>query len=183
MKRLAIGLLVLALALTASSSTLAGVDEGDTPELDVTTVDGTDVDLEDWRGKVVLIDFWATWCAPCQTSLPFYQRLADEYDDAHFRILAVSVDETRKPVTRFLDKHDLSFPVAVDADHAIAEQFEPGSMPTLFILGPDGTVERVHEGFEASDRAELTEQIEVLVDRARDREATDGSGEDSEGGD
>lgn len=147
----------------------AAVESGDEPELDVSTIDGESVELDEWRGDAVLIDFWATWCQPCRVSFPFYQDLADEYDE-HFHVLAVSVDEDSSSVETFVDQHDITFPVAVDNDHSIASEFEPPTMPTSYLIGPKGEVRSLHEGFEKSDRSELRDEIESLVSEAKESE-------------
>lgn len=153
---------IVALFVAAPVAGYSEIEKGDTPELQVETLDGETRSLEEWRGKVVLVDFWATWCDPCRDSLPFYERLADEYDD-RFRVLAVSVDERKSAVASFVDRHDFSFDVAFDDGHAIADRFEPPTMPTCYLIGPDGEVEFVHAGFEEGDDAALAERVESLV--------------------
>lgn len=164
----ALAILVLALSLSSTPSR-AEVEPDDRPTLEVETIDGDSVSLEQWRGKVVLVDFWATWCEPCRDSLPFYDSLAADHDD--FRILAVSVDENQSTVTDFLDQRDLSIDVAIDGDHEIAAQFEPPTMPTCYLIGPKGSVQFVHSGFEEGDEELLTEKVESLLGE---------TGEDSE---
>lgn len=167
MKRLAYVSIVIATVFLLVNPSTAELEPGDRPSLEVTTVDGTDIDLTDWRDRVVLIDFWATWCPPCRVSFPFYRSLAEKYDDEHFRVLAVSVDEEKRAVSKFLEKHDVPFAVTVDSDHKLVSKFKPDSMPTCYLVGPDGRIRYVHEGFEESDESELSERIASLVEEAK----------------
>lgn len=172
MQRL-IPICLLALLVLPAADTTAKVESGDTPTLSVKTIDGEKLRLEEWRGRVVLVDFWASWCEPCRASFPFYRRLAEEYDDELFRILAVSVDEKRSDAEGFVEKFDVPFPVAVDADHELAGRFEPPTMPTCYLIGPDGEVRLVHQGFEESDEATIEKHVERLVAEAKEKRRND----------
>lgn len=170
MRRTILVLLVVGCVAGLTRPSLADVGSGDRPSFEVTTVDGDTIDLETWRGKAVLVDFWASWCAPCRASFPFYDKLADEYDE-HFRVLAVSVDEKKAAVDEFLEELDVSFPVTIDTDHALASKFEPPTMPTCYLIGPAGKVRWVHTGFEEAHEEELEEKVETLVEEAKNTES------------
>ncbi|MFB6264195.1 MAG: TlpA family protein disulfide reductase [Bradymonadaceae bacterium] len=145
----------------------AEVSSGDQPTVEATTIDGEPLDSSDWRGTVVLVDFWATWCTPCRKSFPFYAKLAQKYDRENFRVVAVSVDEKRADIVDFLDEFDVPFDVVHDADHTLAERFEPPTMPTSYLIGPGGTVREVHEGFRPEDKPTIERRVADLVADAR----------------
>lgn len=154
---------VFLLAYCAASTVRAEVDVGDRPELALTDLDGEEVKLSKLRGKVVIIDLWATWCEPCRTSMPFYQELYDEHRDDGLRILAVSVDENRSGVSAFRDRHELTFSVLVDEDHRTAEAFSPPTMPTAYLVDGDGVVRHRHTGFGDDAAEEIEARILELL--------------------
>ena len=121
------------------------------------------VDLADFRGKVVLLDFWASWCAPCLTSLPKLEELRQEFADRDFRIVAVNLDSEPEKARRFLAKHPIGYASATDPVGHIPERFELGTMPTSYLIDADGVIRYVHEGFQRGDEAELRERIRALL--------------------
>lgn len=164
-------LLLLALAFAStfvftfmlSSTVRAEVEVGDRPELDLTDLDGEEIALGELRGKVVLVDFWATWCAPCRRSMPAYQKFYDEYRDDGLRILAVSVDESRSAVDEFRRRHGLTVAIMLDEEHRTAEEFAPPTMPTTYLVDREGVVRYRHAGFRDGDAEEIEAKIRELL--------------------
>lgn len=141
-------LLVGALGIAASSSlTLAGsVKVGDTfPELGGFGLEGTQPDL---KGKVVLLDFWASWCAPCKKSFPIMKELQAKFGSRGFLVLAVSVDEQQSAMQSFLKKDPPTFAILRDGKGRLAEAVGVEKMPTSFLIGADGEVAAIHSGFD-----------------------------------
>lgn len=116
--------------------------------------------LAELSGKVVLLDFWATWCAPCKKSLPVYAAWQRELGPKGLVVVAVSVDDTTKPVPRFVSATCPDVTVWWDSGHAVAERLALRTMPTAFLIGRDGAVVLKHEGFEAHDEATLRSAVE-----------------------
>ncbi|MCB9655982.1 MAG: TlpA family protein disulfide reductase [Deltaproteobacteria bacterium] len=110
---------------------------------------------EDYRGRVLLLDLWATWCAPCEASLPFYASLLQRFSGQGLAVLALSVDEHEDDVRAFLEQHPVPFDVARLEDGTLASRFGANTMPTLLIVGRDGRVIVRHCGFEDRDRVQL----------------------------
>jgi peroxiredoxin len=102
--------------------------------------DGGTFRLAEQRGKVVLVNFWATWCPPCLEEMPAMERLWRKHKDAGFVLVAVSVDSDPRKVTPFVNEHKLTFPIAFDAKMAIAERYGVRALPSSFIVGRDGTL-------------------------------------------
>ncbi len=160
-------ILWLALAVSAlaiPAPVLAGVDEGDRPSFSATTLDGIKLELKSFRGKVVLVDFWATWCAPCARSFPFYAELLDKYGDDGFVVVAVSEDEDQSEIERFVKKHPAPFSIVLDKGHTLAAKFAPPSMPTAYLIDRSGKVRLVHHGYSDDDRQGIERWVEKLLE-------------------
>lgn len=116
------------------------------------------------KGKVVIVDFWASWCAPCAQSFPVLDELQKKYKDQGLVILAVSVDEKPDKMENFLKKNPVSFVVVRDAEHKLVATAEPQTMPSSFIIDREGKVHFLHNGFHgAKTRQEYVEEIETLL--------------------
>jgi cytochrome c-type biogenesis protein len=124
-----------------------GLAKGDiAPDFTVKLVSGEEVSLSSLRGKVVLLNFWATWCAPCVKEMPDFQILADDYDADQFTVLAVNYLEDAETITTFAEKVDLKFPLALDLDGRISRQFQVISYPVSYVIGRDGKILGVQVG-------------------------------------
>jgi thiol-disulfide isomerase/thioredoxin len=116
------------------------------------------------KGQVVLLDFWASWCAPCKSSVPVMQALTEKYAPRGLTVLAVSVDEKRDNMQRFLAAANVSFAVVRDAHHALVAAADIRSMPTSFLIDRAGKVRFVHAGFDGDKTpAEYAREIEQLL--------------------
>lgn len=102
--------------------------------------------LSDYEGKGVMLNFWATWCGPCEAEMPYMQELYPEYKEKGVEIIAVSLDSTELVVDRFVDKYDLTFPIPHDHAKEIRSLYKVGPMPSSFFINPDGEIEEVVEG-------------------------------------
>ena len=163
--------LLFATLMMLSTSTAAEVRVGDAPTLEATAVDGTAINSSDYQGKVVLVDFWASWCAPCVAALPYYSTLAEQYGQENFVVVAVSVDELRSDVDRFLRNHELGIAIVWDETHELASEWSPPTMPTSFLIDRSGVVRFVFEGFEQRDRENIAQTIQTLLDEQSDQPA------------
>jgi len=121
------------------------------------------LDLEKFKGKVVLLDFWASWCAPCKASFPWMQRLNRRYPRADLVVIAVNVDHERSLAERFLDAERPDFSVVFDPMGRIAERFDVHSMPASYYIDRSGRVRYTHAGFRDGDRAEAEREISTLI--------------------
>ena len=110
-----------------------------------TSSDG--LNLDQYRGKVVYIDFWASWCGPCRLSFPYMQRLLSSYPNDRFVLLAVNVDHSQASADAFLARFGPDMPVVFDPGGRIAAQFHVAEMPTSILIDRQGRVRYVHKGF------------------------------------
>jgi len=107
----------------------------------VPTPNGATLRLADYKGKVVFLNFWATWCPPCKEEMPAMERLYQRYKDRGFVVLAVSVDSEGAPiVTPFVQEHTLTFPIGLDPKMTLADRYGVRGLPTSFIVNRTGTV-------------------------------------------
>jgi cytochrome c biogenesis protein CcmG, thiol:disulfide interchange protein DsbE len=113
-------------------------------------------------GKVVLVDFWATWCEPCRSSFPEYQALSARYAD-RLVVLGISEDDEEQGIDRFAEDTGVRFPLAWDGDKSVARRYQINGMPTLFIIDQRGLVRFVHSGFRAGDEAQISGAIDSLL--------------------
>lgn len=133
------------------------------PDATVTLVEGGQKPLSELRGKVVLLDVWATWCGPCALSLPFYGKLYWELKDQGFEVVAISVDEDEAALREYLKKSPLPFLVAHDPQSELPERLGVAAMPTAFLMDRGGRIRIRHEGFNRSDEEEIRSQVMGLL--------------------
>lgn len=119
---------------------------------------------ESLKGQVILLDFWASWCAPCRSSFPVMEALSKEFGGRGLTIIAVSVDEKRANMQEFLKSAQVSFTVVGDARHKLVATADIRSMPTSFLIDRAGKIRFVHAGFDAErTRREYVKEIEQLL--------------------
>ena len=133
------------------------------PEIGLRDTEGRPVRLSQLRGKVVLVDFWASWCEPCKQELPVLNRLQREYADDGLVIVGVNIDNDEANMQRFLRRTPVAFRVVHDGDHQVADRYSPPRMPSSFLIDQRGVVRYVHEGFRASDARTIENKIKELL--------------------
>jgi thiol-disulfide isomerase/thioredoxin len=162
-------------AVLATASLLAGalpawsLGPGDrAPEFSAPRLDrGGKVKLSDYRGKVVYLDFWASWCGPCLVSLPLLEQMRSDFPPDQFQIVAVNLDTETAKAKRFLAKTKVRYPSATDPNGSIPERFGLETMPTSYLIDRDGVVRYVHAGFKKTDIDEIRGRIRDLVEEGR----------------
>ncbi len=144
---------------------VSAISVGETvPSFKARTIDGSkSLALEDYRGKVVLLDFWASWCPPCLKSLPKYNDLRREIGTANFEIVAINVDENTDDARKFLQKHPVSYPIAKDPKGILPGVFGVKAMPTSYLIDQNGVVQYVHAAFKEGDIEKLKAEIQKLI--------------------
>lgn len=135
------------------------------PEIGLTDLAGKRVDVASLSGKVVILDFWASWCAPCKEELPQLEKLYKKYKDRGLVVVGISVDDDAENVKTFLKQMHLSFPIAHDKGHVVADRFHPPRMPSSYIADRKGIVRHVHGGFRAGDERQMEAEITALLDQ------------------
>ena len=131
------------------------------PDFTVTDIDGKKITLSDYRGKVVLLDFWATWCTPCRAEIPHFVEMQEKYGPQGFQVIGISMDDDAKPVREFYQQFKINYPVAI-GDDKLAERFGGVlGLPVNFIIDREGRIHSRYLG--ATDVAVLDNKISYLL--------------------
>jgi len=112
------------------------------------------IQLSDLRGKGVMLNFWATWCKPCEREMPYMQELYPVYKERGIEIVAVSLDSTELVVDRFIDKYDLTFPIPHDTSGEVRDLYKVGPIPSTFFISPEGEIVEYVSGELSLERLE-----------------------------
>ena len=113
-------------------------------------------------GKVLIVDFWATWCEPCKLSFPAYQKLVSKLG-GDLVVVAISQDDDAKWISAFASETGAKFPIVWDDGKAVAKAYDPPTMPTAFVIDKSGIIRFVHVGYHAGDEATLEEEARSLM--------------------
>jgi thiol-disulfide isomerase/thioredoxin len=160
---LAVCSLLVALAAVAAA---AGKTGNRAPEFALKDASGAEVKLSGLHGKVVLVDFWASWCKPCKKELPELDKLAKAYKSAgaDVTIVAINIDTKRENAESFLKSAKIAnLTILFDPSSTSAEQFEPPTMPTSYLVDKKGIVKAVHEGYNPGDEKKVKAEIDALL--------------------
>jgi len=161
--------IILAVALIASSGTgLAGElqpyeERAEPPALDLPNLGGRQYNLDSYRGQVVLVNFWASWCTPCLMEMPSMQRLATALKDRPFRLLAVNVKESRSKAWKFMKLLKVTFTTLLDSEGETAEAWDVQIYPTSYLIDADGRMRYVAYGPVEWDSDAVIQRIEALM--------------------
>lgn len=159
--------LVCALALTAGVTIATGAAAQDplvpAPAIELPSEQGATVSLSALKGQVVLVDVWASWCAPCKAAFPAYDALRQEYHARGFEVFAINVDEKKADADRFLVGRRHSMTVVYDPKGVAPMRFRLKGMPTTYLLDRRGNIRYTHEGFAEKDVALYRRRIEALL--------------------
>jgi len=122
------------------------------------------VELIGLKGKVVLVDFWATWCGPCKESFPKLQELYTKYQAQGLEVVGLSEDDENQGIAEFGQAHgSVKFPIGWDSGKSIAGQYKPPTMPTSFIIDKNGIIRFAHVGYHDNDQAEIEKELTTLM--------------------
>ena len=112
------------------------------PDFEVETFDGETLRLSDLNGKVVVLNFWASWCPPCRWEMPFFETMWQEYRDQGVVFVGIAISDTLENVRAFAEEAGVTYPVGLDTTNETARTYEVLSLPTTFFVGKDGKIER-----------------------------------------
>ena len=133
------------------------------PDFVLKDIDGNEAKLADFKGKVVLIDFWASWCGPCKRAMPHIQRIYEKYKDKDVVVLGINTRESQEgKVEPFLKEHKITYRILVDNDGKVAKQYSVRGIPALFLIDKEGLIQFKHTGFRENLFDVLSGEIEML---------------------
>ncbi len=144
---------------------LAAISVGDSlPACALTSLDGShEHNLQAIRGKVIYVDFWASWCPPCVESFPFLNQLENDLKNQGLQVVAINLDEELADAQIFLDEYPADFAIALDPDKQCAQDFGVIAMPSSYLIDRKGVVRHVHHGFRSGDVSALRLVIESVL--------------------
>jgi thiol-disulfide isomerase/thioredoxin len=147
----------LALAVMSAAAGAPGIGQG-APEFELPGTGGM-VKLSDLRGKVVYVDFWASWCGPCKQSFPWLNEMHARYGAQGFEVVGVNVDTRRSDANQFLAQVPARFTLAFDARGETPGRYAAKGMPSSYLVGRDGTIVAMHVGFRVEDKGRIESEI------------------------
>jgi len=124
------------------------------PDFALTALDGKEISLRGNTGKVILLDFWATWCAPCQTEVPRFISFQNEFGKQGFQVIGISMDDTPEPVRKFYTKFKMNYPVAMGTEKVLNSYGGVLGLPLTYLIGRDGRIVQQYDGNANLDRME-----------------------------
>ena len=133
------------------------------PDFTLRTLDGPNLRLQEQRGRVVLVNFWATWCGPCRQEIPHLSKLYDKYRASGFVLLGVNVDDDTKNAVELAAKLGLKFPVSLDNDKKVSRLYDLSAMPSTVLIDREGKVRFVHRGYKDGYENTYDQQIRGLL--------------------
>ena len=152
---------LLAAALAIPGLALSGT--GPAPEFQLASAGGKPVSLTQYKGQVVMINFWATWCGPCRTEMPVLEQLHKKYKPMGFTMIGVNVEPDSAGAVDWLKATPVTFPILFDTDSKVSKLYAVSGMPSTVIVDRKGNLRYLHRGYKAGDENEYLDQIRALV--------------------
>lgn len=133
------------------------------PDFNLKDLDGKTLNLANFKGEVVYLDFWATWCPPCRKSFPWMEQMHNRYKDLGLKIVAVSLDGKRSVIDKFLKANPVSFIILQDPKGQVADAYKLKGMPSSYLIDRNGNIRISHTGFRESDKTKLESSFKELL--------------------
>jgi peroxiredoxin len=156
---------ILATCLTAMASAAAAavLTSGKAPDFTLHSVAGPNLRLQEQRGQVVMLNFWASWCGPCREEMPHLDQLYEKYHASGFQLLGVNVDEDIRNAAGVSSKLGLHFPVLLDTEKKVSRLYDLNTMPSTILIDRDGRVRYIHRGYQDGYERTYEDQIRELL--------------------
>ncbi len=160
-KNLTLGLLVSAFAATALAS--SGLEGQAAPDFALKSSTGENLRLSEYRGDVVMINFWATWCGPCRQEMPLLDELYNRYQRVGFNLLGVNIDDDSRKAMQMIEELGVDFPVLFDSKKEVSKLYNVEAMPVTVLVDRDGEVRYVHHGYKPGYEDKYLDQVRSLL--------------------
>jgi peroxiredoxin len=152
-----------ALALMGGAVGAATTPASGAPDFTLPSLDGPNLRLQEQRGQVVMINFWATWCGPCRVEMPHLARLYDKYRGSGFTVLAVNIDEDPYKAANLAKQLGMRFPVLLDKEKKVSRLYDLSTMPSTILVDREGRLRYVHRGYRDGYEETYDRQIRELL--------------------
>ncbi len=136
---------------------------GPAPAFTLAALTGQTAALSQYKGQVVMVNFWATWCGPCQQEMPLLDQMYKKYKMAGFTLIGVSVDKDPAPVKDLMARKPVSFPVLLDPANQVSKAYHVDEMPSSVIIDRKGEIRYIHRGYKPGDENEYQDRIRQLI--------------------
>lgn len=154
----------LLVALLLATPAIATNSSGPAPDFTLSARGGNALSLSQYKGQVVMINFWATWCGPCRQEMPLLESIYKKYKPMGFTMIGVNVEPDSKAAETWLAKQPpVTFPIAFDTDSAVSKLYKVNGMPNSVIIDRKGNVRLLHRGYKPGDENAYLDQIRALV--------------------
>jgi thiol-disulfide isomerase/thioredoxin len=154
---------VIVAALLTGLASAAGPAPAPAPAFTLPSRAGQSVALESLKGKVVMLNFWASWCGPCRQEMPLLEQMHKRYSKQGFALLGVNVDAETGDAEKLLKKIVVSFPILFDTENKVSQLYNVNAMPSSVFIDRKGNVRALHRGYKAGDESEYLDQIRALL--------------------
>lgn len=161
MQKKLIPLFVFFIALTGPAATSGTVDMA--PDFALKGSTGQNLRLSEFRGQVVMINFWASWCGPCRQEMPHLEALYQRYESLGFTLLGVNVEKDRRDADEMLSGMKVSFPILFDSNNEVSKLYDVIAMPSTVLVDRDGKIRHIHHGYKSGYEDEYQSQIRSLI--------------------
>lgn len=145
------------------TSLFAATIEGPAPDFTLKSTTGENLKLSEFRGEVVMINFWASWCGPCRQEMPILDAMYEQYKDLGFTILGVNVEEDPEGARKLLKSIPVNFPVLLDSENAVSELYKVVAMPSTYLVDRDGNLRFYHMGYKPGYEKDYDTQVRSLL--------------------
>lgn len=157
-------IVALLFSVFAATSLASSKLEGQTaPDFALKSSTGENMRLSEYRGDVVMINFWATWCGPCRQEMPLLDELYQRYSRVGFNLLGVNIDDDSRRAMQMIEELGVDFPVLFDATKRVSEMYDVDAMPVTVIVDREGTVRYVHQGYKPGYEDKYLTEIRTLL--------------------
>ena len=156
-------LLLTMLLLATAAGVRADAISGPAPDFTLPANTGKNLKLSEFRGQVVLLNFWASWCGPCRQEMPALERLHKRYGKLGFTVLGVNVEEDSNQARRLLSDVKVSFPILFDTRNQASRLYDVSAMPTTVIIDRDGNMRYLHKGYKPGEERIYKKWIRKLI--------------------
>lgn len=161
MKNILLGLALCVFAATTLAS--SGLTGQSAPDFALKSNSGQNLRLSEYRGDVVMVNFWATWCGPCRQEMPLLDELYSRYQRVGFSLLGVNIDDNQAKALNMVSELGVSFPVLFDSRKEVSKLYKVDAMPVTVLIDREGTVRYVHHGYKPGYEEKYLDQIRSLL--------------------